>query len=125
MIQRFIELGEGYSDIYELIEIAETNADRLTRFIALKTKINEKEVCSVAIALQPAGKSNFQPIYICLEGVPEHSKRWDLFQDCASIHNKELKVLKVRPSNEFNEKELYYQYLTGILRMQHVIPAWQ
>ncbi|WP_221564065.1 methylthioribose kinase [Alkalihalobacillus sp. TS-13] len=125
MIQRFIELGEGYSDLYELIEIAETNTHRLTTFIALKTKINEKEVCSLAIVLQSAGESNFQPIYICREGVAEHSKRWDLFQDCASTHNKELKILEVKQSNEFSEKELYYQYLTGIFRMQHIIPAWQ
>lgn len=25
MIQRFIELGEGYSDLYELLEIAKSN----------------------------------------------------------------------------------------------------
>lgn len=125
MIQRFIELGEGYSDLYELIELANTNAERLTRFVALKTVKNEQEVCSLAIVFKPAGESNFQPIYMCREGIREHSKRWDLFEQCAGQHDKEVNLLEVRPSSEFNEKDLYHQYLTGILRMQHIIPAWQ
>ncbi|WP_349410388.1 methylthioribose kinase [Pseudalkalibacillus sp. SCS-8] len=125
MIQRFIELGEGYSDLYELIELADSNAQRVKRFIALKTVIKEQEVCSLAITMDPAGESNFQPIYICREGVKEHSKRWELFNACAQKHGKEVQTLEVRPSTEFNEIALYYQYLTGILRLQHLIPAWQ
>ncbi len=125
MIQRFIEQGEGYSDLYELIELADTNAARLSKFVALKTVKNEQEICSLAIVLHPAGESNFQPIYICREGIPEHSKRWDLFEQSAVRHNKEIQLLEVRPSSGFNELDLYYQYLTGILRLQHIIPAWQ
>ena len=31
--QRFIELGEGYGDIFELCELMRTNRDRLHRYI--------------------------------------------------------------------------------------------
>ncbi|MCF6136987.1 DUF7147 family protein [Pseudalkalibacillus berkeleyi] len=125
MIQRFIELGEGYSDLYELIELAKTNANRLSKMVILKTNKKDHTVCSFSIVLQPAGDSNFQPIYICREGIREQSKRWDLFLQCAEQLGKEVHTLEVRPSNGFNEIELYYQYLTGILRLQNIIPKWQ
>jgi hypothetical protein len=125
MIQRFIELGEGYSDLYELLELADSNSNRLEKLVALKTIINDKEVCSFAVVLRAAGESNFQPIYMCREGIPVQSKRWTLFQQLADRQNKKIHLLEVRPSSGFNEKDLYYQYLTGVLRMQHIIPAWQ
>ncbi|GAA3323027.1 hypothetical protein GCM10020331_045250 [Ectobacillus funiculus] len=37
MIQRFIELGEGYSDLYELLEIAKANRHRLAHMLAFHT----------------------------------------------------------------------------------------
>ena len=37
MIQRFIELGEGYSDLYELLEIAKTNQERITHMLQFET----------------------------------------------------------------------------------------
>lgn len=64
MIQRFIELGEGYSDLYELIELADSNAQRVKRFIALKTVIKEQEVCSLAITMtRPANPTSSQFTY--------------------------------------------------------------
>lgn len=38
MIQRLIELGEGYADIYELCELAENMTDRITHFVSLRTE---------------------------------------------------------------------------------------
>ena len=44
MIQRFIELGEGYSDLYELLEIAKANQERITHMLQFETIKNEKSV---------------------------------------------------------------------------------
>ncbi len=43
MIQRFIELGEGYSDLYELLEIAKANQERITHMLQFETIKNEKK----------------------------------------------------------------------------------
>ncbi|WP_053366087.1 DUF7147 family protein [Bacillus sp. FJAT-27245] len=126
MIQRFIELGRGYGDLYELIEIAESSSHRITHFLALHTEIDNKKVTSLAIILNSAGEGKFQPIYICREGVPDPrtlpSKRYSLFQDAAIRLGKDIYELEVKPSTLFAEPELYYQQLIGILRLNHFLP---
>ncbi|MCS0787348.1 DUF7147 family protein [Cytobacillus pseudoceanisediminis] len=129
MIQRFIEIGEGYSDIYELIEIARANKHRLSHMAAFHTSIDDKEVTSLAVILKPTDPGGFQPLYICREGIPNPktspNKRYDLFADAAKALNKEIIQLAVKPSAIFNEKELYFQYLIGILRLNHFIAPLQ
>lgn len=126
MIQRFIEIGQGYSDIYELLEIAKTNKHRVLHLMEFHTKINNNDVTSLAIVLQPAESGDFQPIYICREGIPNPAKkltkRYELFTDLAKELNKEIISLQVKPSTFFAETELYYQHLIGILRMNRYIP---
>ncbi|WP_449619277.1 DUF7147 family protein [Robertmurraya sp. Marseille-Q9965] len=129
MIQRFIELGEGYSDIYELIEQANANKDRLVHMMAFHTKVNNREVTSLVIVLKPTDPGKFQPLYICREGIPNPNvtpnKRFDLFRETADNLGKEIIQFEVKPSNQFAEKELYFQYLIGILRLNHYIPPLQ
>ena len=48
VIQRFIELGEGYSDIYELCELMKTNQHRYHNVCILSTTKNN--VLRVSIA---------------------------------------------------------------------------
>ena len=95
LIQRFIELGEGYSDIYELIELTKA-------------------------------QSNFQPIYICREGIPNPeitpNKRFEMFESLSEELGKKIISLQVKPSDLFSEKELFYQHLIGILRMNRYLP---
>jgi len=67
MIQRFIELGEGYSDIYELIELAKANQHRLAHLMAFNTNIMDKKLTSLVGILQPTDPGNFQALYICRE----------------------------------------------------------
>ncbi|WP_059170028.1 hypothetical protein [Bacillus sp. FJAT-27445] len=126
MIQRFIELGSGYGDIYELIAIAETNSHRIKHTLALHTVINQREVTSVAIILNPAGEGKFQPIYICREGIPNPrilpSKRYSLFEETANRLGNTICELSIKPSPFFAEPELYYQQLIGILRLNHFLP---
>ncbi len=122
MIQRFIELGEGYSDLYELLEIMETNKDRISQLLCLKVKKEDKMYASLVAVLHPASEVKFQPLYICREGVPYPSKRIDLFEAKAAQLNKEVITFDVKPSTDFAETELFFHYLTGILRLNYLIP---
>ncbi|MGM9925256.1 MAG: methylthioribose kinase [Bacillus sp. (in: firmicutes)] len=126
MIQRFIELGEGYSDLYELIEIGRTNKERVAFLLALHTKKNDKELVSLAVVLKPTNPGDFQPIYICREGIPNPhvipNKRYDMFQALAKEIEKNIIELDVKPSTLFSETELFYQHLIGILRMNRYLP---
>lgn len=122
MIQRFIELGEGYGDLFELCELARLNKNRMYRALIFTSHKNEKSYCSVAIALKPINSANFYPIYICREGIPPESQRLQTFQETL----KELEIvpvqMEVKHSTIFDDKELFYQYVTGILRLNHLIP---
>lgn len=129
MIQRFIELGEGYSDLYELIEIIKANEHRLSRLMALHTKVDENPVVSLVVILHPTTPGDFQPLYICREGIPDPkhkpNKRYELFEQIAQKLSKKVIALDVKPSSMFNEHALYYQHLIGILRMNRYIPPLQ
>lgn len=129
MIQRFIEIGEGYSDLYELIEIAKGNPSRLSHLMAFHTSINNKEVTSLVVVLKPTNPGKFQPLYICREGIPNPhmtpNKRYNLFLEAATELQKDVIQLDIRPSTSFAEKDLFYQYVIGILRLYHYIPPLQ
>ncbi|OLO40775.1 methylthioribose kinase [Alkalihalophilus pseudofirmus] len=126
MLQRFIELGEGYSDLYELIEIAKSNQNRLHYLIRLDSTIDGQKVTSLVVALKPVEPGNYMPLYICREGIPQpewkENKRFTLFETISNELNQEIVQLEVKPSTSFNEKTLYYQYIIGVLRMNHFIP---
>lgn len=126
MIQRFIELGEGYSDIYELIEIASSQKERISFLLELQTAINNRNVVSLAVIMKPTDPGGFQPIYICREGIPNPettpNKRYDFFKELAEKCGKNIIQLQIKPSSLFADKELYYQHLIGILRMNRYLP---
>lgn len=125
MIQRFIELGEGYSDLYELIDIAHRNKDRVKRLLSLHTNIAGSKRVSLAVVLSPTTIGDFQPIYICREGITlsetGKSRRYDLFEKLANELEMDITTLDIKNSHVFSEKELFYQYLIGILRLNHII----
>ncbi|MDR6998025.1 methylthioribose kinase [Neobacillus niacini] len=125
MIQRFIELGEGFTDIYELVELAKANQHRLLHMMAFHTTIDTKQVTSLVLILKPTDPGKFQALYICREGVPNPNdlpnQRYDLFAQTAEMLNKTIHELSVKPSTMFHEKELYYQHLIGILRLNHYL----
>jgi hypothetical protein len=126
LIQRFIELGQGYSDIYELLEIGKSNKHRVARLLALHTTINNKEMTSLVIVMHPAEQGEFQPLYMCREGIPNPNitpnKRYGLFEGLAAELEKKIIELDVKPANLFAEIGLYHQYLIGILRMNKYLP---
>ncbi|WP_096199237.1 DUF7147 family protein [Bacillus sp. FJAT-45350] len=126
MIQRFIELGQGYSDIYEIVELAKTNKNRLLHLMRFDTIINDRQMSSLVIILKPAGDGNFMPLYICREGIPnpewKANKRYDLFSEMATSLNKKVIPLDLKSSDTFGETDLYYQYVIGVLRTNNYIP---
>src|SRR4051812_43488442 len=121
MIQQFIELGQGYSDIYELCELIKTNETRFHNAFIFTANHEGNMVASLAVALKPAGESKFMPIYICREGVPYNaekpSKRLDIFQQAVAATGKQVNIFEIKHSSVFSETKLYYQYAIGILRL--------
>jgi hypothetical protein len=126
LIQRFIELGQGYSDIYELLEVGRNQKHRVARLLSLHTTINDKKVTSLVIVMQPTDPGKFQPLYICREGIPNPhvtvNKRYELFEKLAEELDKSIIEIDVKSSVLFAEIELYYQHLIGILRMNRYLP---
>lgn len=123
MNQRFIELGQGFGDIYELLELVSSNSHRFLNAFVF-TAINESgaPALSVAAAFSPGGASNFTPIYICREGIQPDSKRLKLFEESIKEIGRTPIVLDVKPSYIFADTELYYNHLIGILRLNHYLP---
>ncbi|WHY15530.1 methylthioribose kinase [Peribacillus frigoritolerans] len=126
MIQRFIEIGQGYSDIYELLEVGRNQKHRVARLLAMHTTINDKKVTSLVIVMEPTDPGKFQPLYICREGIPNphasKNKRYELFENLAEELDRQIIEIEVKPSVLFAEIELYYQHLIGILRMNRYLP---
>lgn len=125
MIQRFIELGEGLSDIYELMETARYNKERVQHMMAFHTIVKDRPVTSLGVVMKPTAEGKFQAIYVCREGIPNpnmmENKRFSLFQQTAEELEKTIIQLDVKPSTLFPEKDLYYQHLIAILRLNHYI----
>ncbi|MFE4811051.1 methylthioribose kinase [Peribacillus simplex] len=126
MIQRFIEIGQGYSDIYELLEVGRNQKHRVARLLAMHTTIDDKKVTSLVIVMQPTDPGKFQPLYICREGIPNphatKNKRYELFENLAEELDRPIIEIDVKPSVLFAEIDLYYQHLIGILRMNRYLP---
>ena len=129
MIQQFIELGQGYGDVYELCELIQTNKDRFHEAFMFTSTKGEQKFCSLAVALNPVGESKFMPIYICREGIPyneeKRAKRIELFEEALSTIDKTAVLLEIKHSSIFSEPNQFYQYLIGILRMSRHIPPMQ
>lgn len=127
MPQQFIELGEGYGDVYELLELVRTNQDRFHQAFILTSTKEEKKVASLAVALKPVGESKFMPIYICREGIPyneeQPSQRQKIFEESIKRLDRKAVVVEIKHSSIFSESKLFYQYLIGIMRLHHYIPA--
>lgn len=126
MIQQFIELGQGYGDIFELCELIKTNEHRFHNAFIFTANHNDGMVASIAVALKPTGESKFMPIYICREGIPydkeKPSKRIEIFKQAVQDVNQQENIFEIKHSSIFSETIQYYQYLIGILRLNHYIP---
>lgn len=128
MIQQFIELGQGYGDIYELCELVKTNEHRYHNAFILKSKKGDRMVASIAVAFKPVGESKFMPIYICREGIPysseKPSKRIEIFDDAVKAIGKQAITFELKHSSVFSENVQFYQYVIGIMRLNNYIPPF-
>jgi len=126
MIQRFIELGEGYNDIYEWIELLKTNEKRFHHVCIFTSVSKDVKKLSVALILKPVGDSKFTPIYLCREGIKysatNDSKRMQLIEKTLQERSYSPHRLEVKHSSYFAEPALYHQYLIGLLRLHHILP---
>ncbi|WP_342525925.1 methylthioribose kinase [Chryseomicrobium sp. FSL W7-1435] len=125
MIQRFIELGEGYGDVFELCELARTNKHRIHHAFILHGTKNDKKSVSLALALKPAGDVPFIPIYCCREGIPHQlpkTGRQLAFEQTMADLDIVPVTLEVKHSSEFGSVEHYYQSLIAIMRLNHLLP---
>lgn len=126
MIQRFIELGEGYGDIYELRELMLTNRSRFMHgFVFVSKDMDGKTVLSVAAAFKPAEQGNFMPLYICREGIPENSKRLELFEEAVKELGGLPIFMDVKHSTVYADRKFYFSHLISVLRLNHYIPPMQ
>ncbi len=126
MIQRFIELGEGYGDIYELRQLIESNRERFMHGFVFVSKTKSGEpVVSIAAAFQPAPEGKFMPIYLCREGIPDSSKRLAVFEEAVKQTGKMPIRMDVKHSAEYADPKLYFGHLIAILRLNHYIPPMQ
>ncbi|SOC35303.1 DUF7147 family protein [Ureibacillus acetophenoni] len=129
MIQRFIELGQGYGDIYELCELIQTNEKRFHNAFLIISNKGDKKFASPAVAFKPVSEGKFMPIYICREGIPyddeKHSKRIELFEQALESIGKKAIPMDVKHSSYYQETALFYNHLIGILRMNNLIPPMQ
>jgi hypothetical protein len=97
--------------------------------LRLDTTINHQKKSSLVLILHPASPGKMMPLYLCLEGIynPDNkqSERFRLFEQLSKQVDKPIHKLEVKSSDQFEEKELYYQYLIGVLRMNRYIPPLQ
>lgn len=128
LIQRFIELGEGYGDVFELCELTRLNENRIHNAFIFTSKKEDKEYYSIAVALKPINNANFFPIYICREGIQKTA----LVPKRLTVFNETLETLQIKPiqidikhSSTFADTNLFYQYIIGVLRLNHLIPPLQ
>lgn len=127
MIQQFIELGEGYGDIYELCELVRTNEHRFhNAFVFISSNAQSKKVASLAAVFKPAEEGKFMPIYICREGIPydeeKRAQRLEVFEKTINDLSRKVILVETKHSSIFSETRQFYQYLIGILRLNHYIP---
>lgn len=124
--QQFIELGEGFGDVYELCELIRTNSSRLHKTFILSAPTPSGQALSLAVAFKPANGGFFMPVYICREGIiqqgDQKSKRRLLFEETAEKVGSTTVYIELKHSSEFAERDLFFQYVTGILRLNRLLP---
>jgi len=126
MIQKVIELGPGFSDLYELMMLIRTNRHRLRHILRIESEIADRIAVSFAAAFDPAPPSSFQPVYLCREGIRikpgESNQRIAAMEACAQEVNKPIIVLRTKPSTAYADPQKYYMHLIALLRSGRYLP---
>lgn len=129
MKQSFIKLGEGLTDLFEFNTLIEYNHQRIAHIVYFHSPNCAHARSSVAIIMQPTSEQHFQAMYIMLNAVkypyPDSNKKFELINNRAEKYHVNIKAVDVQPAERFHDTELYFNYLTSVLRLQRWIPPLQ
>lgn len=119
-MQKFITMGEGYSEIFELQAFIEYNHQRVKHAMFL---YNDESPATFLLVMEPVEK-NFQAIYTIFNGIAYNDgqgKKYQLIKSWCEDKNLSIVEFSTKSPNIFYEREQFYQYLTGILRLNNLI----
>ncbi|MHC0552734.1 DUF7147 family protein [Salinicoccus sp. CNSTN-B1] len=121
MMQKFIVLGEGYGDVFELEAIIEHNHHRIDKGIFLHA---DARPATFVLVMKPV-RGNFQALYTIYQGVPYKEgsgKKYQMISEWCTAHDLPIIEFKTRDPEDFHDKEQFFQYITGVLRLNNLIP---
>ena len=119
-MQKFITMGEGYLEIFELQALIDYNHERVQHAIFLN---NDKTPATFLLVMKPV-EQNLQAIYTIYNGIVYNDgqgKKYQLIKSWCEEKNLNIVEFSTKSPEEFYEREQFYQYLTGILRLNHLI----
>ncbi|MCU5745690.1 hypothetical protein N9R04_03005 [Staphylococcus sp. SQ8-PEA] len=129
MKQSFIYLGNGLSDLFEFLTLIEYNHERTSKVVYFHTPLSHNRLTSVALIMKPTADNHFQAMYYMQDALrypyPSSNKKFEFINKCAEKFNIPIKEVDVHPPESYHEQELYYNYLTSVLRLQNWIPPLQ
>lgn len=119
-MQKYIELGRGYAEIFELEQLIQYNKSRIDKAILLT---HGDEAATFLLIMQPA-RDHFQAIYTIYRGisVSGEQKKLNLVKGWLDAADIQFIQFDTKSPEEFYESDQYYQYITGILRLNHLVP---
>ncbi|WP_031548415.1 DUF7147 family protein [Salinicoccus luteus] len=120
-MQKFITLGEGHGDLFELEALIEHNASRIDRGIFLHTADGP----STFLLIMSPVRGNFQAVYTIYQGILHKEgtgRKYTLIQEWCRAGDIPVVEFSTRDPEDFYEREQFYQYITGVLRLNHLIP---
>lgn len=119
-MQKFITMGQGYQEIFELEALIEYNHERIKHAIFL---YNDKSPATFLLVMKPV-KQNVQAIYTIFNGIlynEGQGKKYQLIKSWCEDKNLSIVEFSTKSPVDFYEQEQFYQYLTGILRLNHLV----
>ena len=119
-MQKFITMGEGYREIFELQALIEYNHQRVQH--AILTYDNQSNA-SFLLVMKPV-QQDVQAVYTIYNGIrfkDGKSKKYDLIKSWCDEVDINIIEIETKSPTVFHEREQFYQYLTGILRLNHLL----
>ncbi len=120
-MQKFIQLGEGYGDIFELEALIQHNHQRIESGIYLHV---EGKPSTFVLVMAPV-RGNFQALYTIYRGIPMTGKvnqKYNIINENLEKYNIGKVEMTTRDPEDFHEREQYFQYMLGVLRLNHLLP---
>src|SRR5690625_1137873 len=120
-MQKFIRLGNGYADIFELEALIEYNRQRIKSGIYLHT---EDEPSTFVLVMAPV-RGNFQALYTIYRGIPmtsKHQQKYKIINESLEKYNIQKVEMTTRTPDDFHDPEQYFQSMVDVLRLNHLLP---